>query len=78
MRRHRILGITDLRLIFMDESFVRKAKSLISVPYTKITVVGSVDEKGIVFSTSKLMIVAGLKLGNSSFAPAKKPTRLTS
>ena len=66
------VGITDLRLIFMDESFVRKAKSLISVPYTKITVVGSVDEKGIVFSTSKLMIVAGAKTWEFEFRSSEK------
>lgn len=53
------IGITDLRLIFMDQSFVRKAKAMVSLPYTKVTAVGSEDSGGIIFSTSKLHVIAG-------------------
>lgn len=34
------VGITDRRLLFMDESFVRKSKVLVSLPYSKLTAVG--------------------------------------
>lgn len=37
------IGITDLRLIFLDESFVRKSKALVTVPFTKLTAVGVED-----------------------------------
>lgn len=37
------IGITDLRLVFLDESFVRKSKALVTVPFTKITAVGVED-----------------------------------
>ena len=53
------VGVTDVRLIFMDESFVRKSKSMVSLPYTKITAVGSEDSGGLVFKSSKLQIIAG-------------------
>ena len=53
------LGITDLRLIFYDQAFLRKQKSMVSLPYTKISVVASEDSGGIIFGTSKLHIRAG-------------------
>lgn len=53
------VGITDLRLIFMDQAFVRKTKAMVSVPFTKITAVASEDSGKIFFGTSKLIIVAG-------------------
>lgn len=53
------VGITDLRLIFMDQAFLRKSKAMVSLPYTKVTAVGSEDSGGIIFSSSKLHIIAG-------------------
>ncbi|MBK8430196.1 MAG: hypothetical protein IPL28_02375 [Chloroflexi bacterium] len=53
------VGITDLRLIFMDQSFVRKSKAMVSLPFSKITAVGSDDSGGIIFGTSKLIVLAG-------------------
>lgn len=53
------VGITDVRLIFADQAFVKKSKAMVSLPYTKITAVGSEDSGGIIFSTSKLMVLAG-------------------
>jgi hypothetical protein len=56
------VGITDLRLIFMDESFVRKSKAFVSLPYTKLTAVG-VEDSGRTLNpfaaASKLTVVAG-------------------
>ena len=51
------IGITDLRLIFMDKAFIRKSKSVVSLPYTKITAVGSVDTGALIFGSSKLQII---------------------
>lgn len=53
------MGITDLRLIFYDQAFLRKQKSMVSLPYTKITVVASEDSGGLIFGTSKLHVRAG-------------------
>ncbi|TMB68981.1 MAG: hypothetical protein E6J43_05230 [Chloroflexi bacterium] len=38
------LGITDKRLLFYNKEFMRKRKALVSVPFNKITSVGSIDE----------------------------------
>lgn len=55
------MGITDLRLIFMDESFIRKSKALVAVPFSKITAVG-VEDTGRTLNpfgaTSRLLITA--------------------
>ncbi len=58
------VGITDLRLIFMDQSFVGRNKAIVSLPYTKITALGAFDSGDLekvrtVVSSSKLQIVAG-------------------
>lgn len=66
------VGITDLRLIFMDQSFVRKSKAMVSLPYTKITAVGSEDNPGIIFSTSKLHIIAGSREWEFEFRTVEK------
>lgn len=56
------IGITDLRIIFMDQSFIRKTKALVTVPFTKLTVIG-VEDTGRTLNpfgaTSKLIIAAG-------------------
>lgn len=53
------VGITDLRLIFLDHAFVKKSKAMVSIPFSKITAVASVDSGGIIFGTSTLQVVAG-------------------
>lgn len=53
------VGITDLRLIFFDQSFIRKQKAMVSVPFTKVTMVASEDSGGLIFGTSKLLVRAG-------------------
>lgn len=56
------VGITDLRLIFMDESFTRHSKALVTLPFSKITAIG-VEDTGRSLNpfgaTSKLNVVAG-------------------
>jgi hypothetical protein len=58
------MGITDRRIIFMDESFFRKSKVLVTVPFTKITAVGVEDSGRSLnpfLATSKLFVVAGAR-----------------
>lgn len=51
------IGLTDRRLIIQDEGRVRKKRSLISVPYSQISMVASQDEGGIMRSTSEMTII---------------------
>ena len=56
------IGITDLRLIFLDESFMRKSKALVTVPFTKLSAV-AVEDTGRTLNpfgaNSKLVVTAG-------------------
>ena len=52
------LGITDRRIVFMDRSFIRKRKSIVTIPYNRITALGCGDEEGVVFKSSELTIIA--------------------
>ena len=61
------LGITDLRLVFMDKAFDEKQKTMISLPYTKITAVGTDDMGSIVFKCSKLSVLAGRRTWEFQF-----------
>jgi len=51
------VGITDLRLIFYDQAFLRKKKAMVSIPFTQITSIASED-------TGKLLM--GTLLGSSN------------
>lgn len=53
------VGITDQRLIFYDQTFLTKKKSMVSVPYHQIIAVASADEGGMIFKTSELTIITG-------------------
>lgn len=57
------VGITDRRLIFMDQAFLGRKKAVVSLPYTKITMIAAEDSGNIllgsVFGSSQLTIVAG-------------------
>ena len=55
------VGVTDSRLIFMDQGFLRKKKSLVSLPYSKINAVASEDSGGVIFGISNLIVLAGSK-----------------
>jgi hypothetical protein len=50
------VGITDQRLIFYDQAFFRKKKSMISIPYHKVVGVASADE-GTFLKTSEITIL---------------------
>ncbi|MCL4867834.1 MAG: hypothetical protein KJ063_02600 [Anaerolineae bacterium] len=80
------VGITDLRLIFMDQAFISKSRAVVSLPYSRITAVGSVDSgKGIMsmlsstaaalFSTSILQIIAGSREWSFEFRTNEKAHR---
>jgi len=54
------VGIANKRLVFYDKAALRKKKSLVSVPYSKITSVASVDEgRGLFGGTSELILKTG-------------------
>lgn len=69
------VGITDRRLIFMDQGVIRKKKTLVSLPFSKITAVGSEDSGGIIFSTSELIVLAGSKEWEFEFRTSEKAHR---
>lgn len=69
------VGVTDRRLIFMDQGVIRKKKTLVSLPYSKITAVGSEDSGGIIFGTSSLLIFAGSKEWEFDFRSNEKAHR---
>jgi hypothetical protein len=72
------IGITDLRLIFLDESFMRKTKALVTVPFTQITAV-AVEDTGRTLNpfgaTSKLLITAGPREWDFEFRSNDKAHR---
>ena len=65
------IGITDLRLIFMDQAFVRKKKAIVSVPFTRITEVASEDTGKFVLKSllgsSTLIVMAGAQTWTFEF-----------
>jgi hypothetical protein len=40
------VGITDRRVIFYDKSLVTEQKAMITIPYSRMSMVGSEDDKG--------------------------------
>lgn len=55
------VGITDKRVIFYDKAYMREQKAMVSIPYSRISMVGSKDDKGFLirkgfFVTGKLTI----------------------
>lgn len=56
------LGLTDRRMLFYDKSFIGKHKAIVTVPYNKITAIGSEDQ-GRILRTSKLIV----KVGSESY-----------
>lgn len=69
------VGITDRRLIFMDQGVIRKKKMIVSLPYSKITAVASEDSGGIIFSNSSLMVLAGAREFDFDFRSNDKAHR---
>lgn len=50
------VAITDCRVLYYDRAFMRKRKALVSVPYSRIATVSSVDEGGLFRATSMLTV----------------------
>ena len=69
------VGITDRRLIFMDQGYIRKKKTLVSLPYSQITAVASEDTGGFVFGTSQLIVIAGSREWDFEFRSNEKAHR---
>lgn len=54
------VAITNKRLLFYDKAPLRKRKVLMSVPFTRISAVGSVDQgRGLLGATSELIVKTG-------------------
>ena len=72
------IGITDLRLIFLDESFIRKTHALVTVPFTKLTAI-AVEDTGRTLNpfgaTSRLLITAGSREWECEFRSNDKANR---
>lgn len=58
------IGITDKRVIFYDQGFLSKKKSIVSIPIEKITAVASADD-GILIPTNELTLIT--PAGNFTF-----------
>ncbi len=70
------VGITNKRIIFYDKAFMRKRKALVSVPYSKITAVSSIDEgRGLWGSASELVIKTGSEEFEFEFRGGDKAQR---
>lgn len=64
------IGVTSLRVILQDNSFVGKKIALTSVPYSKVTAVSYVSDKsmfGKFASTSSIAVTAGSKVYEVDF-----------
>jgi hypothetical protein len=51
------LGLADRRVVLQDEGVLRKKRSLVSIPYSHISILASADEGGMLRRTSELSIV---------------------
>lgn len=58
------VGITDQRIIFYDQGFLTKKKSMVSLPYHRIVGIASADE-GVLFKTSEITLLTAA--GNFNF-----------
>lgn len=69
------IGVTNLRVIVQDKSFVGKKTALVSLPYAKITSVAVLSNKswgGSFFSTSSIAITAGASVHEVDFRGQEK------
>lgn len=69
------VGITDRRLIIQDEGRIRKGRSLITLPYSRITMLASKDEGGMLRRTSELTVYAGSQEFEFEFRSGDKAER---
>ena len=65
------LGITDRRIIYYDKSLVTERKAMISIPYSRMSMVGSEDDKGHIikkgFFVTGRLTVRGLGFEDRTF-----------
>jgi hypothetical protein len=66
------VGVTDRRVIFYDQGmFLNKKKSMITIPYDKMTGVASADE-GVIFKSSEITLITAAGNFNFVFSGAEK------
>jgi hypothetical protein len=65
------VGVTDQRLIFYDQAFLRSRKSMISIPYHQIVGVASADE-GTILKTSEITLLTAAGQDTFEFRGADK------
>jgi len=65
------VGITNKRIIFYDKAYAKSQKAMFSIPYSRIGMVGSEDDKGFVirrgFFVTDRLIVQGLGFDARTF-----------
>jgi len=69
------VGITDRRIIFMDQGVIRKKKMIVSLPYSKITALATDDNGGMIFNSSALLVIAGNREFDFEFHTKEKAHR---
>ena len=65
------VGITDQRVIFYDQAFLRKKKSMISIPYHRVIGIASSDE-GTFLKTSEITLLTAAGQFSFQFRGADK------
>jgi hypothetical protein len=65
------VGITDQRVIFYDQAFFRKKKSMISIPYNRVIGISSADE-GTFLKTSEITLITSAGQFSFEFRGAAK------
>jgi len=65
------VGISDQRVIFYDQGFFTKHKSMISIPYHQIIGIAAVDE-GTIFKTSEITLITAAGKFSFEFRGADK------
>ena len=66
------VGISDQRVIFYDQGFLVKKKSMVSVPYHQVIALASADEGGMIFKTSELTLITGAGKFSFEFKGSEK------
>jgi hypothetical protein len=65
------VGVTDRRVIFYDQTFMTKKKSMVSIPYNRVIGIASADE-GLIFQTSEITLLTAAGHYTFTFRGADK------
>lgn len=65
------VGITDLRLIFMDSQFGGRSPAMVSLPFTKIDALGC-EDTSTTFETSRIQVLTTHRMWMFEFRTADK------